>query len=149
MPDFPLPSGSDPKLILRPANGSMAGADLELSQGHLSQAVQQYSAILEAVSTERLSSDGFVKRHISGAARHKRGIAYVLSREWAAARDDFREAVLLRPRDPEPLIDLGFALLETGDLRESCRAFEQALHLEPASKAAKIGLADSRFSGGK
>ena len=72
----------------------------------------------------------------------KRGQAYTYLRQekYTQAISLLREVVQADPNDSEAWVWLGQALLNSGNLTEARRAFEQAQKLDPGNKSAQEGL---------
>jgi Flp pilus assembly protein TadD len=68
---------------------------------------------------------------VSAPARFNEGRALAERRDWAAAEQKYREAIVLDPALPEPWNGLGFALRQQGRWDESVRAYREALRLRP------------------
>lgn len=139
----------DAATLGNPPFGSMAGADLDLAAGDCAAAREQYTGIIAAARAAGIADNSFLMRHVTGAALHKRGMAYGAQGNWTAARGDFEEAAKCRPGDAEVLTDLGFALLETASATEAKAMFDQALAIEPGLEAARVGLVRTSAARGK
>src|SRR5262249_43961722 len=64
-------------------------------------------------------------------SEYDRGIRARLTKDWTAAVEAQRAAVLMRPAFPEAWNELGFALRNQGRYPESLDAYAEALRLRP------------------
>ena len=62
---------------------------------------------------------------------YNRGVRARLAKDWAAAVEAFREAIVLRPAFPEAWNELGYAFRNQGRYPESLIAYDEALRLRP------------------
>ena len=61
----------------------------------------------------------------------------------------YREALRLRPKDPESLTSLGQTLQKKGDDQSAVTEFDRALHLNPSLSPASLGRATSLEKAGR
>jgi protein O-mannosyl-transferase len=90
--------------------------------GDLPGALAQYKTVAETALDERSRANAFANM---GALQHQLG-------HFAAARDDFREAVKLRPRNVRAWVGLGAAAQRLNDCDTALDAFSHAVELQPS-----------------
>lgn len=96
----------------------MARGETLLKAGSLDEAMSLYAVITEI-------------RPEFAAGWSRRGTVHFLRGQFSAARDDFRRALALEPRDFDALRDLGAVLEQAGDRKGALDAYRQALVLNP------------------
>lgn len=80
-----------------------------------------------------------------GKAQNLLGTACAALKEHECARQAFEASIRLNPEDPSSHINLGVFYLESSNAAAAADAFAEALALDPASKAARSGLAQARM----
>ena len=68
------------------------------------------------------------------------GIVLATGGEFSRARDEFAEAVRLKPDDSGAEANLGAALAELGENQKAIAHFQRALQLDPQNKLARENL---------
>lgn len=78
------------------------------------------------------------------AAIEREEAAHAAARDgrWAEALAAWRDVSASRPNDPAVSAELGWALMETGDVADARRRFQRALNLEPTNARARAGLVE-------
>lgn len=85
----------------------------------------------------------------SAAAHEKRGIRALDARDWAAAADAFRKAIVLEPASASLHHRLGTALSLAGDAGAAVAEFQEALRLSPGYAQAHFSLGVMLASAGR
>ena len=83
-----------------------------------------------------------------GVAYHQLGKCYMRLGQAQRAVDILLQVVRKRPNLAPARLDLGFALLATGNTRHARREFEQLYSLDPSNTRALLGLAQCSFNDG-
>jgi hypothetical protein len=89
-----------------------------------------------------------VQTRLDARAANKAGLDFVQRREMASAAREFQRAVDLHPDHQEYLDNLGFALRESGQLRESVELLEEVVTRFPGRVTAHFNLAQSYLATG-
>ena len=103
--------------------------------------LQLISGELDAARTALLKCLELDAGH--GAALNNLGLVELKAHSYADAADAFRRAGKLRRNDPEPMINLGAALVMKGSIQGAVVAYEEALIRSPRNQAARLGLANA------
>lgn len=143
-------------------------ARLQLREGHADRAYQLaeksllqehednaegYLVMAQALKVQGRFSEALVPyeeglRREPGNASGWKDLAFCQRRQdlFQEAKESAKRAYSLEPRDPEVLLELGFAYLELGsptDLPKSKRAFQELLERAPGNAKALAGLAQA------
>jgi protein O-mannosyl-transferase len=110
----------------------------KLQKGDLVGALAQYKTVTKITSDERSRANALVNM---GMIEHQFG-------DFAAARDDFRAAVKLRPRNVRAWVGLGAAAQRLNDYDTAIDAFSHAVELQP-SDITYLFLAGAFRQGGR
>jgi len=78
-----------------------------------------------------------------------RGLQLYKEKQYAAAEDQFTEALKLRPDFALAANNLGFVYFKQGRYREAARWFENTLRMDPSRAIAYLNLGDARRLGGE
>jgi peptidoglycan/xylan/chitin deacetylase (PgdA/CDA1 family)/uncharacterized caspase-like protein len=78
-----------------------------------------------------------------------RGLQLYKEKQYAAAEDQFTEALKLRPDFALAANNLGFVYFKQGKYREAARWFENTLRMDPSRAIAYLNLGDARRLGGE
>ncbi len=78
-----------------------------------------------------------------------RGLQLYKEKQYAAAEDQFTEALKLRPDFALAANNLGFVYFKQGKYREAARWFENTLRMDPSRAVAYLNLGDARRLGGE
>ena len=95
-------------------------------------------------SAQRLVEHATAVDQTYAPAHNRRGAIYASAGDIARARDAFRAALELDPRDTSIYTNLGRLEAELGDDAAAARLFAEALTLDPDLEPAREGLADIR-----
>lgn len=96
-----------------------------INRGHLMQIQGDY------VGAEQQFSIALTQNAASFSARLGRGVAREAQHEFAAAAEDYLEAVRLQPRNADANLRLGLTLLELKKSSVACRYLERAVEIDP------------------
>jgi len=102
-----------------------------------------------ALHLDPLSTSGWDGGEVSFATVMRLAAVARASGDYGSAVGLYRHAATLAPRDPNPLVGLGGALLEMGQLREAIDAFNSALSVSPRDPGALRGLAKVYLKSGR
>jgi Flp pilus assembly protein TadD len=94
----------------------------KLQKGDLAGALAQYKTVTQITVDERSCTIAFINM---GMIEHQFG-------DFAAARDDFRAAVKLRPRNVRAWVGLGAAAQRLNDSSTAIDAFSHAVEIQPS-----------------
>jgi tetratricopeptide (TPR) repeat protein len=78
-----------------------------------------------------------------------RGLQLYKEKQYAAAEDQFTEALKLRPDFALAANNLGFIYFKQEKYREAARWFENTLRMDPSRAVAYLNLGDARRLGGE
>jgi len=77
-----------------------------------------------------------------GAKYLKKGDSLVAKKDYPRAVLEFKNAIRVKPKDPEPYYRMGLAYLEMRDLANAAGAFRTAATLDPKHAGAQLKLAE-------
>lgn len=105
-----------------------------------------YAAVNLMLRGQPADAAGAARRLLAVAPDHAKGqnllgVACAAVRDLACARAAFVRSIEIDARDPAPYVNLGVLHLESGDPPLAAGRFREALSLDPASAAARDGLA--------
>ncbi len=105
-----------------------------------------YAAVSLMLRGRPADAAGQIRRVLAVAPDHAKGqnllgVACAAARDLACARAAFVRSIEIDARDPAPYVNLGVLHLESGDAPLAASRFAEALSLDPASAAARDGLA--------
>jgi len=116
-----------PKYGIARINLEKARADIELSQGHVDEAIEQYRQILSADPT-------------NAASEYKLGLALALAGKMDEAILHYGQALKINTNNPEAEYNLGYALRVVGRLEEAATHLRMALRLRAEFPLANYNL---------
>lgn len=101
----------------------IALGDLLRRQSRYAEAIPAYDAAIKLIKTPQMAD---------WAVYYMRGICHERLGDWAKAEPDFREALKLKPNQPEVLNYLGYGMVERGEkLDEALNMIQRAVAARP------------------
>jgi tetratricopeptide (TPR) repeat protein len=71
-----------------------------------------------------------------------RGRAFQQKHDYSRAILEYRNAMRIMPKDPQPVYEIGMALQEAGDYRNALALFQKAISLDPKFSPAQLKIAE-------
>lgn len=126
-------SGGKPAAL--PADVAMAYGRALASEGKINGAIAVLERAIDAQSNVAALHDSL-------------GTLYAQQQRWAEAKDEFRQAIVLAPKDATAHLHLGTAQLATGQQRKALSELKLAAQLAPASPQAQLQLGQAMLDSG-
>ena len=82
-------------------------------------------------------------------ARMAMGLIHAINEEWLKAERYYREALKVRPRDPDATYNLGVANLRLEKFKDALNLFRQVAHVRPAWGLAYAGMGEAYWGLGE